>query len=244
MGLGTPLTRRYFGGGVAAFSPASLSPTAWYDPSDMSTLFQDSAGTVPVTATGQPVGRMLDKSGNGSHLIQATTAFKPAYTVSGALQFLQFDGIDDTMATAAALAYAQPWDRIAAWNQPTLAAGAHLCGAGGGIGSIQQNTASTIAIFDGFLPILAMTHPGAAVPFVFTERHSSPTNSRIAADNGAYTTGDSGTTTMANPFHIGSVGSNFANVQCHGMVMITRAMTDPEIANLRTYMAAKQGRTL
>lgn len=35
---------------------------AWYDPSDFSTLFQDAAGTTPVTAVGQPVGLMLDKS--------------------------------------------------------------------------------------------------------------------------------------------------------------------------------------
>lgn len=34
----------------------------WYDPNDLSTMFQDAAGTVPVTAVGQPVGLMLDKS--------------------------------------------------------------------------------------------------------------------------------------------------------------------------------------
>lgn len=34
---------------------------AWYDPTDLSTLFQDSTGTTPVTATGQPVGLMIDK---------------------------------------------------------------------------------------------------------------------------------------------------------------------------------------
>ena len=34
----------------------------WYDPSDRATLFQDSAGTTPVTAVEQPVGLMLDKS--------------------------------------------------------------------------------------------------------------------------------------------------------------------------------------
>jgi hypothetical protein len=33
----------------------------WLDSSDMSTLFQDAAGTTPVTAVGQPVGLMLDK---------------------------------------------------------------------------------------------------------------------------------------------------------------------------------------
>lgn len=35
---------------------------AWYDPSDLSTLYQDAAGTIPVTAVEQPVGLMLDKS--------------------------------------------------------------------------------------------------------------------------------------------------------------------------------------
>jgi len=47
-------------------TPASLFTTgvngAWYDPSDFSTMFQDAAGTTPVTAVGQPVGLMLDKS--------------------------------------------------------------------------------------------------------------------------------------------------------------------------------------
>lgn len=64
-----------------AWSPSSLfsasEPGAWYDPSDTSTLFQDSAGTVPVTAVEQPVGRMLDKSGRGNHAIQATTTKRP-----------------------------------------------------------------------------------------------------------------------------------------------------------------------
>ncbi len=35
---------------------------AWFDPSDMTTLYQDAAGTTPVTAVEQPVGLMLDKA--------------------------------------------------------------------------------------------------------------------------------------------------------------------------------------
>ena len=34
----------------------------FYDPNDLSTMFQDAAGTIPVTAAGQPVGLILDKS--------------------------------------------------------------------------------------------------------------------------------------------------------------------------------------
>ena len=48
------------------FTPAALFTPgvngAWYDPSDYTTLYQDAAGTAPVTAVGQPVGLMLDKS--------------------------------------------------------------------------------------------------------------------------------------------------------------------------------------
>ena len=41
---------------------ASGEQGAWYDPSDLSTMFQDSTGTTFVTADGQPVGLILDKS--------------------------------------------------------------------------------------------------------------------------------------------------------------------------------------
>jgi len=50
---------------------------AWYDPSDFSTLFQDSAGVTPVTAVEQPVGLMRDKSGRNNHASQITAASRP-----------------------------------------------------------------------------------------------------------------------------------------------------------------------
>jgi hypothetical protein len=54
------------GFGIAPFDPRDLFSAgeqgAWYDPSDYSTLFTDSAGTTPVTAVEQFVGLMLDKS--------------------------------------------------------------------------------------------------------------------------------------------------------------------------------------
>ena len=48
------------------FSPASFFANGeqgwWFDPSNSATLFQDSAGTTPVTAVEQPVGLQLDLS--------------------------------------------------------------------------------------------------------------------------------------------------------------------------------------
>lgn len=86
------------------FSPASLfvngEQGAWYDPSDLTTLFQDSAGTTPVTAVEQPVGRMLDKSGRGNHATQSTSTSRPVLRQDGnGKYYLAFDGIDDSLLT-------------------------------------------------------------------------------------------------------------------------------------------------
>ncbi len=88
----------------ATFSPLSLFAAsevgAWFDPSDFSTMFQDSAGTIPVTGDGQPVGKILDKSGRGNHATQATAASRPLYKTDGTYHWLQFDGVDDSLSTA------------------------------------------------------------------------------------------------------------------------------------------------
>ena len=58
-------------------------------------LFQDSAGTVPVTADGDPVGRMLDQSGNGNSAAQSTSAARPTYNTSP--DRLLLDKVDDAL---------------------------------------------------------------------------------------------------------------------------------------------------
>ena len=75
IGLGSIVS---FGRRRAVFSPASLFSSGeqgvFYDISDTATLFQDSAGTTPVTAVEQPVGLILDKSGRGNHASQTSTS--------------------------------------------------------------------------------------------------------------------------------------------------------------------------
>ena len=70
--------------GRGGFNPKALFANgetgAWYDPSDFSTLFQDAAGTTPVTAVEQPVGLMLDKSKGlvlGPELLSSPSTWTP-----------------------------------------------------------------------------------------------------------------------------------------------------------------------
>ena len=87
----TTLATRYNFRGTGTFSMDTFSPSsslfasgekgAWFDASDLTTLFQDSAGTIPVTAVGQKVGKWLDKSGNNAHAVQATVANQPTYQI-------------------------------------------------------------------------------------------------------------------------------------------------------------------
>ena len=72
---------------------------AWYDPSDKSTLFQDVAGTVPVTKDGDPVALMRDKSGNGNHATQTVSTARPIYKTDGILHWLKPDGVDASLFT-------------------------------------------------------------------------------------------------------------------------------------------------
>ena len=50
------------------FSPLDVPNVLfWYDFSDISTLWQDTGATVPVTANGQPIGQVDDKGPGGRH---------------------------------------------------------------------------------------------------------------------------------------------------------------------------------
>ena len=101
IGIGATLFKRAVMGS-RGFSPSALFANgeegAWYDPSDLSTLFEED-GTTPASVDG-PVGKILDKSGNGNHLIQTTETKCPTLKLAGGLYYLEFDGIDDGLQTS------------------------------------------------------------------------------------------------------------------------------------------------
>lgn len=63
---------------------------AIYTPHDRITLWQDAAGTIPVTASSQPVGRLSDTSGNLLHAKQTNNTLRPTYIDTGGPPRLHF----------------------------------------------------------------------------------------------------------------------------------------------------------
>lgn len=126
---------------VSGFDPATLFvggiQGGWWDPSDFTSMFQDTAGTVPITAAGQVVARINDKSGNNNHLLQATAGNRPTIQQDGnGLFYLDYDGTADLMAAVGPGALAQPNEAIFAVFFDTLGFIRHIYD---GIGASARN---------------------------------------------------------------------------------------------------------
>jgi hypothetical protein len=241
-GIGLGLTS----GRKVAFAPAGLfgasDAGAWYDPSDLTSMFQDSAGTTPA-AVDSPVGLLRDKSGKGNHASQATASKRPTLRQAGALYYLEFDGTDDML--QAAFTVTQPFDRVSGLRQITWTINDQIYGGPSGNAGVlfQSGTTPTLALFDGSV---APTTAAATVGTdrVVIERHSGASG-RIGVDAGAFTTGNSGAS-VPGGIIIGqaNAGTANANIRFYGCTMICRELTDAETSALRTYHGSKAGLTL
>ena len=252
------------GGGAVPFTPASLFAGgiagAWYGPSDLSTLFQDSAGTTPVTAAGQPVGLMLDKSGNDNHAAQAISAKRPTYTEGSGLSWLAFDGVDDAMATGA-IDYTVT-DKVSIFtgtqkddNSTRMVAelSASVIGNNGSFFMLTSSTYASTARGDANLSSNQRTDKNTvsgANTSVITALSDIPADSTIIGRNGSQegeATGDKGGGNFGNHvLNIGSRGNSslFLNGKLYGLIIPGKLASAGEIASTEAYMASKTGVTL
>ena len=250
----------------AAFDPGTLfrngEQGAWYDPSDMSTLFQDAAGTTPVTALGQPVGRMLDKSGRGNHLTQTTAASRPLGQQHAAGAFhLAFDGVDDFLTIGTF--------NMSASDKVTVCAGVRKL-SDAAPGTLVELSASAIAnagsfrflapegavgdygfvtggTFSGVLARSPATFPSPITSVLVGIGDIGGDVSRLRVNGAqvANTTDDQGTGNYgaAYPLFVGRRAGTTRpfNGNLHGLVIRGTGATTTQIAALERYMARQTG---
>lgn len=237
----------------AAFNPLTLSPTVWYDPGDITTLFQDSAGTTPVTASGQPVGKMLDKSGNGYHATQATSTLRPIYTVSSGNSYLVFDGVDDELDFPVATI------TLAAVGH-TLAMGYQKTGTNYAFGGGSASTNGPINILHAVnAPRLYCLRSGGTVDLTSSisltgDKVVRGMLDRAGLSHSVFVDGASGGSAVATNTDLSNASSTNYSIgganaapfggNIHGVILLNRLVTGAEAAKIDTYLGAKQGRVL
>ncbi|HAC56811.1 MAG TPA: hypothetical protein DCF73_00500 [Rhodobiaceae bacterium] len=233
----------------------------WYDPSDISTLFQDAAGTIPVTAYGQPVGRILDKSGNGIHATQSTSSARPLWQEdTNGKPGLKFDAVNDFLVTSSInLSAVDSQFTCAGVRKLSDATTAILCefgdaGTGGQNGNFSIaapfNASNRFASFsEGTAGNWATTTSfPAPVSAVVTAQGKISSDTNILRINGvqvAQNTGDQGTGNYGNhPLYIGCRGGSslWFNGFLHQLVIRGGALPDAaELAAVEAYFATKSG---
>lgn len=229
MGLGV------FRCGIAApsFSPSQLFAAGeeggWFDPSDLSTLWQDTAGTIPVVV-GDPVGRVDDKSGRGNNAIQATAGNRPTLQQdSDGAYYLQFDGSGDRLVMTQALSAPMSSCLGMRYNSGTV---------------FQDNTAGTNRFNVYVTSSLYSVAVSGAVPTYIRPATQKEVVTSIFDGSASWLEGRNGgrTVTLAASSPAGVVFGDAwtpgygANCRMYQMIICDRAFTAIERAKLKTWM--------
>lgn len=236
-----------------------------YDPSDMSTLFQDIAGTIPVTAVGQPVRKILDKSGRSAHGYARTTATPTLGREADGRYYIDTTNGSGLSTNAIDFTYT---------DKMTLCMGARMTDSGAGIMvELSSDLSPNIGAFylvhseaaigdlslgnhgDALLPISAQSAPFAMPHLsVVTARYDIAGTSkaqeirlrRNTEDTPLVTAGsidtDSGNGGYGNyPVYIGSRNDTgvFSKVRIYALVLLGDEVTAAELASLEYFVNKK-----
>lgn len=242
------MRRPFAAGNVAAmggpFTPAALGPSGWYDPSDLSSMWQESAGTTPA-AVDSPVGKMNDKSGNNNHVTQATSTKRPILRQTGALYYLEFDGVDDFLSGTIPSFGANLSKTFVMGLKLAALSGSNAAftyGAAGATFGFNAYNAGSIQIFQ-WGPDLSFAG-GATTDQVATgiKNTNELTSRRNGVVNGGPTT-VAGVNVTSTNLHIGCVSDGSAHFagRMYGLVLV---LGTPSLTDIEAWMAAKSGVTL
>lgn len=228
----------------ASASPAGLITASdiggFYDFSDTSSLWQNTTGTIPVTAAGQPIKRIDDKSVKGNHLTQSvgTVTWSSSY---GAGNFTN-DSLERSLSTSIG-----SFTVIMALTQNTQTnsimysftnglpnpnrLSAHL--PWGDNNYYWDTYNATTGRIQGTRTV------ALASPMVSTHRRNG--SAVIARVNGSlFGSTTISTAVSANQINIGGE-NNYMNGRINAFFFINRALSDAEVQSVENWMAAKNG---
>ena len=212
----------------------------FYDPNDLSTMYQDAVGTVPVTSVGQPVGLIRDKSGRNNHAYQTVSASRPILRQNAitSAYYLEFDGTDDFLQTAVSLPY--PVTAIAPFDfkSNTLLKCVLSAGAAGYLRST-ETTASVHSTTGGG------SIAKKKVDVLLHELTGDSVNIRSNSDAITIRDSDNKNPYIALNKYIGSFSDTHttlrAAMELYGMVVIRKLLSTSEEAELRAHFNKRMG---
>ncbi len=226
------------------FDPATLfGPTDegyFFDISDLSTLFSDTARTTAAVVDG-PVKGITDKSGKGHHMtwVSGNTL---TLRQSGSFYYLEASATNGV--TSCSVAMAQPWYRISAVRFLAWVSFGRVFPASDNTtdGLRQHGSSPLIKLNDGSDgPTVSAT---LNTDMTLSEVHNN-TGSSLQIDNNTAATGTSGSTAgNGQVIMCRSTGANPVNGYFYGDFAINRNPTAGEKASLKTFFSAKYGGSL
>ena len=230
------------------------------DPEVLSSMSQDMAGATPVTAAGQSVGRILDRSGNAMHPVQPTAAAKPTYQLDGSSRpLLRLDGVDDWMVTPSFDWVTDEMTVVAAFRKNADTPRGNIANFGStAVNGVWQLSApgdpdKALSIVKGTVQSTASTSSttyNAPISMVITNTADISADSIVLRINGtqvATSTADLGAGNFSTQvIRIGNspAGTLFANGDLYGLMAVNRLLTATEIGFVERWMALKSGVTL
>ena len=241
-----------------------------YDPNDLSTMFQNSAGTIPVTVAGQPVGLILDKSGRNNHARQTNSASRPILrknAVTGAY-YLEFDGADDFLQTnnidftatdkislfagvrkLSDVAASVVFELSAAWvyNEGSFIVHAPYTHGGPNFYSAARGTATATLALSSRIEGSKYAAPVSAVVSAKHDISGDYSMMVVNGVSGSAATADKGTGNYGNyPLYIGRRGGTPLpfNGHIYSLIGVGKLVSDSETAAIEKELAKRAGVTL
>lgn len=219
----------------------------YFDPSDLATLYQDTAGATAVAAHGDPVGLVVPKAG-ASHVIrQATAGKRPLYKTSAGKHFLDFDGVDDFLATLnATVVVAQPFHLVMGLRFKGLENKYFFDGfisGGGRLALYRSNTGTILNVMAGTSASVSgvLMNTAACVLTIKADGASSQARRNGIAGTLSGTIGTQSLGGLALGTHTGGTATDA--IEVYGL-LIRQSLSADELDLAETLMAAKVGVTL